>query len=267
MQQDDPFLVEARRQAPRAATGPGGDRDPFAHLPVDVAAEHRRRARYANEPTVLEQVGAAARGAGKAIAVDLPVGLARFVTAPLRAVLAPQTVEEARNPLVRGALTARGGGRQDESEAVHAALRTRAAGAQTPAEIAGEVARGLVMSGYDVTRAAIEAEGAEEKARAIANLALLGGLSARSAGAKGPRLTRAQVLERAAREERPIPERPAPPPTEEPALLSPARSRKPSDASSRPPDPELDRMSANIRFLRDNGYLRMKTHGSGPLHQ
>jgi len=112
-----------------------------------VAAEPARR-----EP---EGRGAAiARGIAKGLAIDVPLGAAHFVSTPVRAVFAPETPEEARNPLIQATKIARGGARPDEVQRdIHRAISARAAGAQTPGEVVGETATGLVAGGYQGTRA------------------------------------------------------------------------------------------------------------------
>jgi diguanylate cyclase (GGDEF)-like protein len=169
-----------------------------------------------------------AKGVGKALAIDLPLGVAHFLSTPLRAVFAPEMPEEARNPLIRAMKMARGGMTPAQTEAdVHAALRARAAGAPTPGAVVGEAAKGLVTMGRDAQRAAmpgpnlgnivldaltgrhttdevieeewpdiIRGEQPEAKARAITNLAVLGGLTA--AGAKGERTVAARTQAEAA---------------------------------------------------------------------
>lgn len=282
---DDPFLAEARRQAgpealPRAAPIQAGP--PRPRLTPEQEAEHRRRLSFGEGPTRLRQaVGAAleagavalggpgaasllttlhpeeARGAGKAVVEDLPSGLAHFVTAPVRAVTAPPSVEEARHPLVRGAQMARSGTYLDLESGVRAALaRQGDDDSPTPGRVMGEALRGMVTMGYDAERAAIEAEGPEEKARAIANLALLGGLTAVDAGAKRLSQRRrsadaARTAEQARRDEaaRAMPGRQPADPLDEATFIRRARAQ-----GGTPPAP-----TARPQVELPTGILRMRT--------
>lgn len=182
---DDLLEPEPMRAAPiRAAAPPqpeGPRYDRFGEpLNEPARAEESAVSRAAIEhPSRAQQIGT---GVAKAAFHDLPLGVAHFLTAPVRAVFAPPTPEELRNPLVRGGAMNRGGltpGALDVK--LHEAIAGRAGGVQDPGQVAGETARGLVTVGYDLERAAIDAETPEDKARAIANLGIFGALTAHGA--------------------------------------------------------------------------------------
>lgn len=118
-------------------------------------------------------VGALARGVGKALAVDVPLGVLHLATTPIRAAIGGrQTVAQARRE-VSGARSARAPSFVDPNAAVHVAIRRAAEGDETPIEAAGSTARSLVTVGYDAMRALQEAEGTEAKARAATGLGVL----------------------------------------------------------------------------------------------
>lgn len=220
----------AAPSAPPAA--PHAQYDRFGEPKNDLARQEDARVQqgYRDNPSAIQRI---ASGVGKALTQDVPLGIAHFLTAPLRAVFAPETIEEARNPLVQAAKISRGGMTPAQVDAdVHAAIRRRAAGAQTPGEIAAETVSGFVTAGYDAQRAAqggplwevgpdgrpqLVTDNPEmnvgEKARAVTNLAVLGALTA-----EGARTERAAAARAPARPEAaPAPAPPLEPPTAPPA--------------------------------------------------
>ena len=96
-------------------------------------------------------VGDVAKNVAGALFKDVPLGAAHFVSTPLRAAFAPTTIEEARNPYHRAAQN-RFGNKPDDGSELHAAIRRRAEGVQSPTEVIGETAKGLVTGGFDVQR-------------------------------------------------------------------------------------------------------------------
>ena len=168
----DPFLAEAAKvaapPAPHAvAPAPGGAPvyPDYGRGVIDIA-----RGEGGN-------IGEVARAVGR-VGKNLVRGMVDFTTAPVRAAFAPETPEEANNPLIQAAKLRAGASLPSVRADRGRAVARRAEGARRPDEIALETARSLPRMGFDAERGVQEVLGGGPTLGNLAQDALTGSRTA-----------------------------------------------------------------------------------------